>query len=64
MLFKNPGRTSKRKPHFTIAKINWLMLFKKVIAVYREKHINTKCSVTDFERRWHIQLPLGLKGLN
>jgi len=28
MLFKNPVRTSKRTPHFTITKINWLMLFK------------------------------------
>jgi hypothetical protein len=38
MLFKNPVRTSKRTPHFTIAKINWLMLFKKIIAVYTENH--------------------------
>jgi hypothetical protein len=30
--------TSKRIPHFNITKINWLMLFKEVIAVYREKH--------------------------
>jgi hypothetical protein len=28
MLFKNPVRTSKRTPHFTITKINWLTLFK------------------------------------
>jgi hypothetical protein len=28
MLFKNPVRTSKRTLHFTITKINWLMLFK------------------------------------
>jgi hypothetical protein len=28
MLFKNSVRTSKRTPHFTIAKINWLTLFK------------------------------------
>jgi hypothetical protein len=28
MLFKNSVRTSKRTPHFTITKINWLMLFK------------------------------------
>jgi hypothetical protein len=26
MLFKNPVRTSKRTPHFTITKINWLTL--------------------------------------
>jgi hypothetical protein len=27
-LFKNSVRTSKRTPHFTITKINWLTLFK------------------------------------
>jgi hypothetical protein len=45
MLFKNSVRTSKRTPHFTITKINWLTLFKEVIAVYSENHakpINTK----------------------
>jgi hypothetical protein len=39
MLFKNSVRTSKRTPHFTFTKINWLMLFKEVIAVYSENHI-------------------------
>jgi hypothetical protein len=39
MLFKNSGRTSKRTPHFTITKINWLMLFKEIIAVYSDNHI-------------------------
>jgi hypothetical protein len=29
MLFKNSVRTSKRTPHFTIAKINWLTPFKE-----------------------------------
>jgi hypothetical protein len=28
MLFKSSVRTSKRTPHFTITKINWLTLFK------------------------------------
>jgi hypothetical protein len=28
MLYKNTVRTSKRTPHFTITKINWLTLFK------------------------------------
>jgi hypothetical protein len=37
-VFKNPVRTSKRTPHFTITKINWLMLFKEIIAVYIENH--------------------------
>jgi hypothetical protein len=46
MLFKNSVRTSKRTPHFTIAKINWLTLFKKIITDYAENHtnsINTTC---------------------
>jgi hypothetical protein len=38
MLFKNSVRTSKRTPHFTITKINWLTLFKEIIAVYTENH--------------------------
>jgi hypothetical protein len=39
MLFNNSVHTSKRAPHFTIAAINWLMLFKEIIAVYSENHI-------------------------
>jgi hypothetical protein len=57
MLFKNSVRTSKRTPHFTITKINWLMVFKEIIAVFRENHaepINTKCSITDCKSRWFI----------
>jgi hypothetical protein len=64
MLFKNSVRTSKRTPHFTITKINWLILFKEIIAVYSKNHakpINTKYSVTDYQSRWFIQLTLGLK---
>jgi hypothetical protein len=38
MLFKNSVRTSKRTPYFTITKINWVMLFKEIIAVYSENH--------------------------
>jgi hypothetical protein len=30
--FKNSVRTSKRTPHFTISVINWLTLFKEIIA--------------------------------
>jgi hypothetical protein len=44
MLFKNSVRTSKRTPYFTITKINWLTLFKEIIAVYSQNHtkpINT-----------------------
>jgi len=66
MLFKNPVRTSKRTPHFTITKINWLMLCKKIIAVYSENHtkaIHTKCSITNCQSRRFIYLSLGLQGL-
>jgi hypothetical protein len=38
MLFKNSVHTSKRTPHFTITKINWLTLFKEIIAVYSGNH--------------------------
>jgi hypothetical protein len=57
MIFNNPVRTSKRTPHFTITKINWLMLFKEIIAVYSENHakpINTKCIVTGSQSIWFI----------
>jgi hypothetical protein len=40
--FKNSVRTSKRTPHFTITQINWLTLFKEVIAVYSENHTKPK----------------------
>jgi hypothetical protein len=46
IIFKNPICTAKKTQHFTISKINLLMLFKEIIAIYTEnntKHINTKC---------------------
>jgi hypothetical protein len=42
------------------------MLFKEIIAVYSENHakpINTKCSITEYQRKWFIYLPFGFKGL-
>jgi hypothetical protein len=45
-MFKNSARTAKKTPHFTITKINWLTLFKEIIAVYSENHMkstNTLC---------------------
>jgi len=57
MLFKNSARTSKRTPHFTITKTNWLTLFKEIIAVHSENHakpINTKCSITNCQSTWFI----------
>jgi hypothetical protein len=49
-IFNNSVRTSKRTPHVTITKINWLMLFKEIIVVYSDNYtelINTKYIVTD-----------------
>jgi hypothetical protein len=49
MLFKNPVRTSKRTPQFTITNINWLTLFKfntestlNTDALYEIKNIFSK----------------------
>jgi hypothetical protein len=45
-MYKNSVCTSKKTQYFTIAQINWLMLFKEVIPDYAENHmepINTKC---------------------
>jgi hypothetical protein len=39
IIFKNSVRTTKKTQHFTITKINWLMLFKEIIAVYAENHM-------------------------
>jgi hypothetical protein len=50
LIFKNSVCTAKKTPHFTITKINLLMLFKEIIADYSENHmkpINTKSTVTD-----------------
>jgi hypothetical protein len=55
--FKNPIRTSKKTPHFTITKINWLTLFKEIIPVYGENHTKptgAKCRVTDCKNRLYM----------
>jgi hypothetical protein len=51
IIFKDSARTSKRTLHFTVTKINCLILFKKVFAVYTENYttlINAKCIFTDW----------------
>jgi hypothetical protein len=43
--FKNPVRTAKKTLHFTVTKVNWLTLFKEIIAVYTVndmKNMSTK----------------------
>jgi hypothetical protein len=39
--------TSKRTPHFTIAKINWLTLFEERIAVYSENHKKPQIQIVE-----------------
>jgi hypothetical protein len=49
-IFNNPVCTSKRTLLFTNTKVNWLMLFKEITAVYSENHTkptNRKDSLTD-----------------
>jgi hypothetical protein len=52
MLFRNSVRASKRTPHLTITKINWLMLFKEILFLHRELY------------EIHKYKMLGLKGLS
>jgi hypothetical protein len=49
MLFKNSVHTSKRTPHFTITKINWLTLFKEIIPVYAENHMKPTYPIQNAE---------------
>jgi hypothetical protein len=42
LVFKNSVRTAKKTQHFTISKINWLTLFKEMIAVYTENQTKPK----------------------
>jgi hypothetical protein len=66
MLFKNPVRTSKRTPHFTITKISWLMLFKEIIDVYsknNKKPINTNAAAVTVKAGGTYTYHLGVKWL-
>jgi hypothetical protein len=38
IIFKKSVRTAKKTPHFTVAKINYLTLFKEIIAVCSQNH--------------------------
>jgi hypothetical protein len=56
-LLKNSVLTSKKTQPASMTTINWLMLFREIIAVYSEnhtKHTNTTCRITDCLRRWYI----------
>jgi hypothetical protein len=63
-------RTSKTQ-RVSMTTINWLMLFKEIIAVYSENYtklINTISGqneeLLNVKVRWYMLLPLGFKGLN
>jgi hypothetical protein len=46
---------------------NLLTQFKEIIPVHAEDHkktTNTKRSVTEWQIRWYLQLPIGVKVLN
>jgi hypothetical protein len=45
ILVRNSVRTTKKTPHFTITKNNWLTLFKEIIAVYTENYTKHKDAV-------------------
>jgi hypothetical protein len=53
IIFKEPVRTSKRT-HFTITRLNWVMLFKEIMAFYSEKYkkLIQKYSVRDCQDSW------------
>jgi hypothetical protein len=56
-MFKKSVRTSKRTPHFTITRMNWITLFREIIAVYSGNHtkpIITKYGVTDCQDSWDL----------
>jgi hypothetical protein len=65
MLFKNSVCTSKRTPHFTITKINWLTLFKEIIAVYIDndtKPINENAALLTVKADGSYSYRSALKG--
>jgi hypothetical protein len=53
IIFKNSVRTAKKTQHFTITKINWLTLFKEIIAVYSENY--TKAHKYKMQRYWLLK---------
>jgi hypothetical protein len=65
-LFEKSVRTSNRTPHFTIKKINWLMILKEIISLESENHRKHICQykicVTDFEAGALYSYQLALKG--
>jgi hypothetical protein len=62
--FKNSARTAKKTQLFTITKINWLTLFKEIIAVHIQNPQIQNAELPIVEAAGtYIQLPLRFKGL-
>jgi hypothetical protein len=43
IIFKHSVRTAYKTQHFRNIKVNWLMLFKEIIAVHGENRMNPTC---------------------
>jgi hypothetical protein len=65
MIFMNSIRVSKTQ-HFTVPKINWLIMFGEIIPVYTKNHrepTNKEVTVTDCQSWWYVQFPLRFEEL-
>jgi hypothetical protein len=47
-MFNNTVRTAKKIQHFTDTRLNWLTLFKDIIAVYSENNMKHKRKVQSY----------------
>jgi hypothetical protein len=64
IIFNNSVSSAKKTLIFTIALINLLTLFKKIIPVYTENHTkHKKFRLIDCQSRWDIYLATRFKGL-
>jgi hypothetical protein len=66
IIFKHSVRTLKRTQQVSITKINWLLLFGKIIAVYSErdtKPINTLCGKNQIYRPLKVVVHIVTTGL-
>jgi hypothetical protein len=58
IIFNNSVRTAKKTPRFTITKINWLQLFREIIAVYSENYTE-KINILFEENAESLNLKVG-----
>jgi hypothetical protein len=62
-MFNNSVRTGKKTLHFTVTNVNWLTLFKEIIAVCIENYTSRSSSIRNSELLIVDWPPFGLKGL-